>query len=86
MATASSAARSQFGGEDVKAPVSHERRRCGHRVEDALHARPDPLLREAATRPRRRAPCTCEVEEVRSLRLVKLKRTGERCQNAPQTA
>jgi hypothetical protein len=74
------------GGEDVHAPVSHEGRRGGHRVEDALHARPHPLLRWAATRPSRRVRCTCEVEEVGSLGLVELKRTGQRFQNALRNA
>ena len=32
------------GGEDVQAPVADERGRVGHRVEDALHGRADPLL------------------------------------------
>src|SRR5439155_10077983 len=73
-------------GEDVQSPVSHEGRRGGHRVEDALHARPHPLLRRAATSPRRRVRCTCEVEEVCSLGLVELKRTGKRLQNALRNA
>jgi hypothetical protein len=46
-----------------------------------LHARPDPLLRRATTRARRGSRCTCKVEQVRSLGIVELKRTRERCQN-----
>jgi hypothetical protein len=69
-------------GEDVQAAVLHERGRAGDRVEKVLHARPDPLLRRAATDSRRRARRPREVEEVRTLRLVKLKGTGQRLQNA----
>jgi hypothetical protein len=47
-----------------------------------LHARPDPLLRRAATGSRRRARRPREVEEVRTLRLVELQGTGQRLQNA----
>src|SRR5439155_12682583 len=74
------------GGEDVHAPVPHERRRAGHSVEDALHARPDQLLRRAATTRTGRMRRACEVEEMRSLGLVELKRAGERLQNALRNA
>jgi hypothetical protein len=69
-------------GEDVQAPVLHDRGRACDRVEDMLNARPDPLLRRAATGSGRRARRPCEVEEVRTLGLVELKGTGQRLQNA----
>ena len=63
--------------EDVEAPVAHERRHAGHRVEHVLHARPDPLLRAPASARRRGLRCAREVEQVRPLRLVELQRAGE---------
>ena len=65
------------GGEDVQAAVLHERRRAGHRVEDALHARPDALLGGGTAAPARRRPGgTGEVEQVRALGLVELRGHG----------
>ena len=73
-------------GEDVQATVLRERRGTGHRVEDALDARPD-LLRGPATRAcGRRARRSCEVEQMRPLRLVELKPTGERLQHGLRDA
>jgi hypothetical protein len=63
------------GGKDVPAPVANIRWCCAHRVQDALHARPYLLLAHAPTR-RGRRMCAREVEQVRSLCLVELKRTG----------
>ncbi len=62
------------GGKDVPASVSHVGRRAGHRVEDALHVRPHLLLRRAAARRSRCLRSTRKVEEMRSLRLIELKR------------
>src|SRR6266540_804975 len=82
--------RAEFGGpcglskcgEDVHAPVAHERRRAGDRVEDALHARPHLLRRRATTPTGRRARCAREVEEVCALGLVELERARKRLENA----
>src|SRR2546421_12024440 len=62
-------------GEDVHSPVPYERRRRD-RMEDALHAGPDPLLPGAPTSTRRRVRRTREVEEMVPLGLVELKGTG----------
>src|SRR5439155_6468031 len=74
------------GGEEVQPPLAHERRRSGHRVEDALHARPGSLLRRATTSPSRRMRCTREVEEVGPLGLVELQRTSKSLQDALRDA
>src|SRR5439155_968892 len=69
------------GGENVHPSVAHKRRRCSHRVEHALHARPHLLLRRPTTCPRYSVRTTREVEEMRALGLIELKRPRERCQN-----
>jgi hypothetical protein len=70
------------GGEKVHAPVAHERRRSRDRVEHALHAGPNPLFRRPTTCSRHRVRATREIEEVRSLGLVELKRTRDRLEDA----
>jgi len=64
-------------GEDVPAAVPHVRRYRGHRVEDPLHARPDPLLRPA-TGAHGDVARPGQVQQVGTLGLVELQRSGER--------
>jgi hypothetical protein len=60
------------GGQDVPAAVAEVRRGLGHRVQDALDARPDPLEGRAATRPSGGVGRPGEVEEVATFGLVQL--------------
>ena len=71
------------GGEDVQAPVAHERRGVGDRVEHQLHARPDRLGGGAAAlRLAGGAGGPGQVEQVRPLRLVQLQRLREGFQDS----
>ena len=65
-----------IGSEEVHTPVADERRRGVDRVENPLHARPEPPGRRSAPPARRRIRGACEVEEMRPLRIVELERTG----------
>jgi hypothetical protein len=51
------------------------------RVEQPLHPRPHPLWPAAAARTRGRALGAGEIEEMRSLRIVELERTGKRLED-----
>ena len=69
------------GGQDVPAAIAHVRRRV-QRVQDALHAWPDPLLGRTATwAPRRHVGRPGQVEQVAPLGLVQLQGLGERLQH-----
>ena len=68
-------------GEDVYARVPHERRRSGHRVEHALHARPDPLPPPPTSSVSRQLGRTGQIEEVGPLGVVQLKSAGERLEH-----
>jgi hypothetical protein len=61
------------GGQDVEAPVAHDRGGAGDRVEGPLDLGPDARFGLAAARPRRRGLCGAgEVEEVGALGVVEL--------------
>jgi hypothetical protein len=70
------------GGQDVPAAVAHIRRRISDRVQDALHARSDPLGRTATWAPRRRVGRPGQVEQVAPLGLVQLQGLSEGVQHA----
>ena len=69
------------GGEDIAAAVAHVCRDGAHRVEDALHVCAHLLPRPPATLLRRRVLRAGEIEEMRTLRVVELKRARERLEN-----
>jgi hypothetical protein len=73
------------GGQDVAAAVADVRRHIGHRLKDALDARPDPLLGRPATRPGRGVGRPGEVEQVPTLGLVQLQRSARASSTASET-
>jgi NAD(P)-dependent dehydrogenase (short-subunit alcohol dehydrogenase family) len=60
------------GGQDVQAPVEHERGRAAHRVQDALHRGPDALRGGPAARRAGRGSGADQVEQMRPLSLIEL--------------
>jgi len=70
------------GIQDVQAPVLHERRRPGHRVEDPLHAGADALLGRTAARRAGRVGGAREIDQVGALGLVELESAGDAFQHA----
>ena len=72
-----------IGGQHVSASVLHQRGRVGHRVDDALHARPDPLRGGAAASRGRRWPGGAgEIEEVCAFGVVEAEAAGESIEHA----
>jgi hypothetical protein len=65
------------GGQDVQAPVEHERGRADHRVQDALHRGPDSLSGRPAARRAGRASGAEQVEQVGPLGVVELQGVGD---------
>ncbi len=71
----------RVGVEDVETPVPDERRNVGHRVDDPLDARSDPLRRRSAAGRSLRVRQPGQVKQVLALGLVKLEGTADAVQH-----